>query len=135
MQTLYAVSNPFDAAKNISRIMNHNATLFFSDVFIHKIHRIPQDYWRFSYDAHKILFNTLCFDDTKVQISITRENKLSNLEYPFPEFLKYHKDEGESSLAFFIRRVSRIFFSVGLLSLSRLLPEISIFSIARKIDE
>ena len=135
MQTLYAVSNPFDAAKNISRLMNHNATLFFSDVFIHKIHRIPKDYWRFSYDAHKILFNTLCFDDTKAKISITRQQRLLDLRYPFPELLKYHKNEDESLLGFFIRKISRKYFSVGLMSLARLLPEISIFSIAHKIDE
>jgi len=135
MQTLYAVSNPFDAAENISKIMNDKATLFFSDVFIHKIHRIPQDYWRFSYDAHKVLFKTLVFDDKKVKISITRYNKLSNLEYPFPEFLKHHKNKGESSLAFFIRKINRKLFSVGLLNLSRLLPELSIFSIAYKKNE
>ncbi len=135
MQTLYAVYNPFYAAQNISKVMNDQSTLFFSDVFIHKIHRIPQDFWRFSYDAHKVLFKDLVFDDKKVKISITRASELSNLEYPFPEFLKYYKNKEESWLAFFIRKISRKFFSVGLLSLSRLLPEISIFSIAYKKNE
>jgi len=49
--------------------------------------------------------------------------------------LKHHKNKGESSLAFFIRKINRKLFSVGLLNLSRLLPELSIFSIAYKKNE
>ena len=82
MQTLYAVKNPFVAAENICKVMNIGSALFFSDAFIHKIARMPKDYWRFSYDAHKLLFHKLKFDETKVKVGITRQNLLIKMTYP-----------------------------------------------------
>ena len=132
MQTLYAVSNPFIAAENIQNLMNDNAVLIFSDVFTHRIHRIPTDNWRFTYDGHKILFNNLDFDDSKTKIGITRNNKLIDFKYPFPELLKYYKEPNESLISFFSRKIIRKYFFSELLNLPRLMPEISIFSFARK---
>ena len=132
MQTLYAVQNPFIASQNIEKLMSTNGVLLFSDVFSHRIHRIPKDYWRFTYDAHKILFTNLKFDDKKAKIGITRENKLININFPHPELNKYKQQEDESFIGYIIRKIHRKLFTVGLLNLPRLLPELSIFSIAFK---
>ena len=134
METLYAVINPFKAAENIYRVMNKNSILIFSDVFVRRIARMPTDYWRFSYDAHKILFDKLKFDDSKTKISIIRQNKLIDLVYPYPEFLKYSRHPDESLISYLLRKMNRKFFSVGLLNLPRLFPELSIFSISTKVD-
>lgn len=134
MQTLYSVENPFKAAENIYLMMNKSSVLFFSDVFVHKIHRIPTDYWRFSYDAHKQLFKKLKFDDIKTKIGLTRQNVLLDMTYPFPELSKYKKQHNESSIEFIIRKLFRRIFFHSMINLPRLLPEISIFSISTKVD-
>ena len=132
MQALYAVRNPFIASQNIEKLMSSSGVLLFSDVFSHKIHRIPTDYWRFTYDAHKLLFLNLKFDDEKAKIGITRENKLINIVFPHPELKKSKQQEDESLIGYIIRKIHRKLFTVGLLNLPRLLPELSIFSIAFK---
>jgi len=132
MQMLYSVDNPFKAADNIYRLMNKNSTLLFSDVFVHRIHRIPTDYWRFSYDGHKKLFHKLNFDDSRVRIGITRKNKLINFKYPLPELSKFNRNIGESLMGFISRKFIYRLNPNSLLNISRLLPEISIFSIAKK---
>ena len=134
MQTLYSVENPFKAAENIYLMMNKSSVLFFSDVFVHRIHRIPTDYWRFSYDAHKQLFKKLKFDDIKTKIGLTRQNVLLDMTYPFPELSKYKKQHNESSIEFIIRKLFRRIFFHSMINLPRLFPEISIFSISTKVD-
>ena len=132
MQVLYATENPFVAAGNIERLLSRGGILVFSDVFSHKIHRIPKDYWRFTYDAHKILFKSLAFDESKAYVAVTRTGELKPLSYPLPEVLSHQRHNDESQLAFFIRRVNRKYLSRGVFKASRFLPEISIFSLATK---
>ena len=134
METLYAVINPFKAAENIYRVMNKNSILIFSDVFVRRIARMPTDYWRFSYDAHKQLFKKLKFDGIKTKIGLTRQNVLLDMTYPFPELSKYKKQHNESSIEFIIRKLFRRIFFHSMINLPRLFPEISIFSISTKVD-
>lgn len=135
MQVLYATENPFAAADNIETLLARGGTLIFSDVFSHRIHRIPKDYWRFTYDAHKVLFKSLDFHDAKAHVAITRTGEMKQLAYPFPEISSYQRHHDEGHLAFFLRRVHRKYLSSGIFSASRLLPEISIFSLASKPGE
>ena len=132
MQMLYAVKNPFIAAQNIQRFLRKDGMLIFSDVFIHRVNRIPTDYWRFTYDAQKLIFDKISFFDERTKIGITRQGKLIDYSLPFPELRKYVKDENETSLSFFFRRLHRKLFSNGLLNNQRLLPEMSIHSIGKK---
>jgi hypothetical protein len=130
MQVLYATENPFVAAGNLEKLLSGSGTLIFSDVFSHKIHRIPRDYWRFSYDAHKVLFKSLAFDDSKAYVAITRTGEMKRLDYPLPEISSYQRHDDESQLAFLLRRVHRKYLSRGVFKASRFLPEILIFSLA-----
>ena len=132
MQVLYATENPFVAAGNIETLLSSSGNLIFSDVFSHKIHRIPTDYWRFTYDAHKVLFKSLAFDDSKAYVAITRTGEMKPLNYPLPEVLSHQQHDDENPLAFLIRRMHRKYLSKGIFKASRLLPEISIFSLATK---
>ena len=132
MQVLYATENPFVAAGNIEKLLTWSGTLIFSDVFSHKIHRIPKDYWRFTYDAHKVLFKSLAFDDSKAYVAITRTGEMKPLSYPLPEILNHQEHDDENPLAFLIRRIHRKYLSKGSFRASRHLPEISIFSLATK---
>ena len=132
MQVLYATENPFVAAGNIEKLLSGSGTLIFSDVFSHKIHRIPRDYWRFTYDAHKVLFKSLAFDDSKAYVAITRTGEMKQLRYPLPEISSHQRHDDESRLAFLLRRVHRKYLSRGVFKASRFLPEISIFSLATK---
>ncbi len=132
MQMLYAVKNPFIAARNIQRILRKDGVLFFSDVFTHRVNRIPTDYWRFTYDAQKLLFDKISFFDERTKIGITRQGKLIDYNLPFPELRKYVKNENETSISFFFRRLHRKLFSNELLNNQRLLPEMSVYSIGKK---
>lgn len=132
MQVLYATENPFVAAGNIETLLSKGGTLIFSDVFSHRIHRIPRDYWRFTYDAHKVLFKSLCFDDSKAYFAVTRTGQMKRLSYPLPEISIYQRHDDEGRLGFLLRRVHRKYLSKGVFKASKLLPEISIFSLATK---
>ena len=132
MQMLYAVKNPFTAAQNIQRLLCSEGILIFSDVFTHRVNRIPTDYWRFTYDAQKLIFDKIKFFDSRTKIGITRQGKLIDYSLPFPELRKYKKYYNETSLGFFFRKLQRKIFSNDLLGNQRLLPEMSIHSIGKK---
>jgi len=132
MQVLYATENPFVAAHNIETLLSRGGTLIFSDVFSHRIHRIPKDYWRFTYDGHKVLFKSLDFDDSKAYVAVTRTGQMKRLGYPLPEISSHQRHDDESRLAFLLRRVHRKYLSRGIFGASRFLPEVSIFSLATK---
>ena len=133
MEVLTNVRNPFAAAENIVFMMKENGTAILSECYVRKISKMPIDLWRYTYDGTKELFSKLKFDDSKAMISFTREKdeKLMPLKYPLPQLLS-EKHEDESSAGYFLRRIHRKFFSKGIFKLSRLLPETTIYSIARK---
>lgn len=132
MQVFYAVKNPFSAAQNISDLLSPGGSLIFSDEFCHRINRIPTDFWRFTYDAHKLLFSSLNFDDRMARIGITRTGELIPYSYPLPEILKYKRSKDESAVGFIIRKIQRKFFAHGIFEASRFLPELTILSFAKK---
>lgn len=133
MEVLTHVKNPFKAADNMSRIMKNGGIAVLSECYVRKISKMPVDYWRFTYDGTKVLFSDLAFDDSKAMISLTREKseRLLPLSYPLPQVLN-EKHEDESGLGHLLRRLHRKFFSKGIFSISRLMPETTIYSIARK---
>jgi len=133
MQTLYSVKDPFKATQNIQGLLSRNGVLIFSDIFSHRVNRIPSDYWRFTYDAQKLLFDKIDFIDQRTKIGITRQNKLIDYSLPLPELLKYSKEKTETSVEFFLRKLYRKIFHKGLLNNQRLMPEISIHSIGNKV--
>lgn len=133
MEILTHVKNPFAAAENMKRLLAENGTIIFSECFVRKISKMPADYWRFTYDGTKVLFSGLVFDDSKAMISLTREKKemLYSLKHPFPQIMP-EKHEDESGTGYFLRRLHRKFFSKGIFGISRLFPEITIYSVAVK---
>jgi hypothetical protein len=94
---------------------------------------MPIDLWRFTYDGTKELFSGLTFQDSRAMISLTREKdeRLLPLKYPLPQLLS-EKHEDESSFGYFIRRIHRKYFGKGIFKISRLMPETTIYSIAKK---
>ena len=135
MEVLTNVKNPFEAARNIISLLKKDGVAILSECYVRKISKMPIDLWRFTYDGTKELFSTLKFDDSEAMISFTRDKdeKLLPLKYPLPQLL-HGKNEDESSLGFLGRRIHRKFFAKGIFKLSRLLPETTIYSIARKTD-
>ncbi len=57
MDLLEHVSNPFVVAKNIKNSLNKGAYLFVTAPFVWELHDYPHDYWRFSPDGLKELFD------------------------------------------------------------------------------
>lgn len=135
MEVLTNVKNPFEAAKNTTSLLKKNSYAILSECYVRKISKMPIDLWRFTYDGTKELFSNLKFDDSKAMISLTREKDegLLPLKYPLPQLL-LEKNEDESAMGFLARRIHRKFFAKGIFRLSRLLPETTIYSIARKND-
>lgn len=50
-QVLEHVENPFDAVKELHRVLKSGGILFLTTVFMYPIHEHPKDYWRFSPDG------------------------------------------------------------------------------------
>lgn len=133
MEILTHVKNPFIAAENLVSLLKTGGRIILSECYVRKISKMPIDLWRFTYDGTKELFNKLVFDDSKAMISLTREKteRLLPLNYPLPQVLaEKHPDEGRTG--YFLRRLHRKFFAGGIFKISRLLPEITIYSIAKK---
>jgi len=135
MEVLTNVKNPFEAARNIISLLKKDGVTILSECYVRKISKMPVDLWRFTYDGTKQLFSDLKFDDSKVMISLTREKdeSLLPLKYPLPQVLQ-EKNADESGLGFLARRIHRKFFAKGIFRLSRLFPETTIYSIAKKSD-
>lgn len=133
MEVLTHVRNPFNASQSIVTLLKSGGTAILSECYVRKISKMPVDLWRFTYDGTKELFSQLTFDDSKAMISLTREKneKLLPLRYPLPQLLA-QKHTDESGMGFFIRRIHRKFFADGIFKISRLLPETTIYSIAKK---
>ncbi len=133
MEVLTNVKNPFKASENIIAMLKKGGTAIMSECYVRKISKMPIDLWRFTYDGTKELFSGLDFQDYRAMISLTREkeDRLLPLKYPLPQLLS-EKHEDESSFGFFLRRMHRKFFSKGIFKISRLMPETTIYSIAKK---
>lgn len=133
MEVLTNVKNPFKASENLISILNKNGVMILSECFVRKISKMPVDYWRFTYDGTKELFSQLTFDDSRAMVSLTREKKerLLKMTGTLPQILlTRHQDE--NSIGFLMRRFHRKFFAKGVFTMSRLFPETTIYSIARK---
>lgn len=133
MEVLTNVKNPFAAADNIISMLKTGGKAILSECYVRKISKMPVDLWRFTYDGTKELFSRLSFDDSKAMISLIREkdDRLLPLAYPLPQVLS-EKHNDESTLGYMMRRIHRKYLSKGIFGLSRLLPEITIYSIAAK---
>ena len=104
-----------------------------SECYVRKISKMPVDLWRFTYDGTKELFSRLSFDDSKAMISLIREkdDRLLPLLILFHRFFR-KSIVMKSTLGYMMRRIHRKYLSKGIFGLSRLLPEITIYSIAAK---
>lgn len=133
MEVLTNVRNPFKASENIISMMRNGGTAILSECYVRKISKMPVDLWRFTYDGTKELFSGLTFQDNRAMISLTRDKveKLMPLKYPLPQLIS-EKHEDESNIGFMIRRIHRKFFGKGIFKISRLMPETTIYSIAKK---
>ena len=133
MEILTNVKNPFKAAENVIAMLKAGGVTILSECYVRKISKMPVDLWRFTYDGTKELFSKLNFDDSKAMVSLTREKneKLFPLKYPLPQVLS-EKHGDESSIGYFLRRLHRKYFATGIFKISRLLPEITIYSVAKK---
>ena len=134
MEVLTYVIHPFRAAENVRRMLKVGGAVILSECFVRKISRMPVDYWRFTYDGTKALFSSLSFYDDRARMSYTRDKSgtLCPYKIPMPEVVDT-RHEDESRAGYFIRRVHRKLFGGKVFSLSRLMPEITIYSAAEKI--
>ena len=57
-------AQPFKMAENITRLLDPEAVLFLSVPFVWRIHGFPDDYWRFTPAAIRLLFPAFTVDET-----------------------------------------------------------------------
>jgi Methyltransferase domain len=136
MEVLTYVRNPFGAAENVISMLKDGGIVILSECYVRKISKMPVDLWRFTYEGTKELFNKLSFDDSKARMSLTRDknNRLLPLSYPLPEIL-HGKHTEEGNAGHFLRRLHRKYFADGIFKISRLMPEITIYSTAKKQNQ
>ena len=133
MEVLTHLRHPFKAAESIMILLKKDGVAVISECYIRKITKMPYDMWRFTYDGLKELYFRLSFYDDKARISLTRDKKekLFRCHIPLPQVL-HGRHPDESRPGYFLRRVHRKFFASGVFRLSRLLPEITIYSVGKK---
>lgn len=133
MEVLTNVRNPFIAAENVIAMLKEGGSAILSECYVRKISKMPVDLWRFTYDGTKVLFSRLSFIDEKAMISFTRDkdDNMMKLKYPMPQIISGKHDD-ESNAGYFLRRLHRKYFAGGIFRLSRLIPEITIYSAAKK---
>lgn len=68
------VPNPFKAAENIVRIMRAGGICFIRAPFAYRFHAMPNDYWRFSPEALKVIFSELECVEAALDDSIRRRD-------------------------------------------------------------
>jgi len=134
MEVLTYVVDPFKAAENVNRMLKVDGSVILSEVFVRQISRMPVDRWRFTYDGTKELFSSLSFSDDRARMSYTRDKSgmLSPYQTAMPE-VTHARHADESFVGYFLRRVHRKLFGGRVFSLSRLMPEVTIYSAAKKI--
>ncbi len=134
MEVLTNVRNPFKAAENVTSLLAEKGTVVLSECFIRKLSRMPVDYWRFSYDALKVLFESIEFIDVRARFSITRQKStsLKTLQRNFDEISPWVRHDDETRIGFLIRKVHQKFFAKGVFQISRLFPEQTIFAVGSK---
>ena len=133
MEIMTHTPKPWLVGQNIDRVSTSNASLIVSECFVRKISRMPSDYWRFTHDAFKVLFENFKFDEALAMKSLTRTKKADLMPYDDAIFqIMHEKNEYESNLSFFIRKVHRKLFDKKIFQVSRLLPEQTFYAFATK---
>lgn len=133
MEVLTNVKNPFAASLNVEALLKTNGIVFLSECFIRKISKMPVDYWRFTIDGLKTVFDQFTFFDDRCRFSITRQRDgiLLNFKGKFIEIMKDSRHPDESRLGFLLRRIHRKWFSKGIFNVSRLMPEQTIYAVGK----
>lgn len=133
MEVLTNVKNPFAASLNVAAMLKTNGIVFLSECFIRKISKMPVDYWRFTIDGLKAVFDQFTFFDDRCRFSITRQRDgiLLNFKGKFIEIMKDSHHPDESGLGFLLRRIHRKWFSKGVFNVSRLMPEQTIYAVGK----
>jgi len=134
MEMITHVPQPFVLGSAVSDLLEPGGTLFLSECAVRKLSRMPADHWRFTYTGMQLLFPSLVFDDARTRMSLPRDHGGTLLPYRdhLPEVLIDQRHPDETALGFQVRRLHRRFLAKGVFGLSRLMPESSIASVARK---
>jgi hypothetical protein len=134
MEVLTNVKNPFIAAFNVDIILGRGGLIILSECYVRKLSRMPVDYWRFTYDGLKQLFDGYFFKDEKACYSVLRQKDatLKIFEGSFEEIRNFERHKEESRFSWFARKLIFRFLSNGVFKISRLLPEQTIYAIGIK---
>lgn len=134
MEVLTNVTHPFKAAYNANGMLKHGGTIILSECFVRKLSRMPVDYWRFSYDGLKQLFEGYTFKDNQASYAVLRQKdaRLQPFIGNFEEFRNFEQHKDESRLAWIVRMIAFKFLAKGPFKISRMLPEQTIYAIGTK---
>src|SRR5690349_11889438 len=69
LEVLTHLKNPFTAAGVMTSLTAKEGVIILSDAFVRKLSRMPYDFWRFSYDGLKTLFDQFTFYDDRAKCS------------------------------------------------------------------
>jgi len=134
MEMITHVRQPFGLGATVTELLRPGGTVFLSECIVRKLSRMPVDHWRFTYTGIQLLFPDLDFDHDRVRMSLPRSHTDVLLPYDehLPEVLGHQRHAEESRFGWYVRKVHDRFLAHGVFRLSRLMPEISIASVATK---
>jgi SAM-dependent methyltransferase len=78
-QVLEHVTNPFKAAETLYDLLELGGTVIVSTPFLIKLHGMPQDYWRFTPSAIRLILESAGFSQIEVHTWGNRRSVIGNL--------------------------------------------------------
>jgi hypothetical protein len=96
-QVLEHVTNPFKAAETLYDLLELGGTVIVSTPFLIKLHGMPQDYWRFTPSAIKLILETAGFSQIEVHTWGNRRSVIGNLGW-WQGYRFYHSLRNDPSL-------------------------------------
>lgn len=113
MSVLEHCRDPFKMAKNIQALMADEGTLLISVPFSWEIHGFPDDYWRFTPNGVRMLFQELEFESHKGTAFAGKSNQGVSLDGDFFK-LKFSL-KSRHQLGFFTAFITTSFKKLGLM--------------------
>lgn len=73
-------ADPFAMSRNLEKLLDHDGALFLSVPFSWEYHEFPQDYWRFTPSAVRLLFPNLLFLEDETFVSTSNPGEMKRVD-------------------------------------------------------
>lgn len=109
------VNRPWIFASNVSKVVEKGGYLFLSVPFIWEFHGYPSDYWRFTHEGVKVLFDQFHFPEESITFSSNVDFDIQAFNFGLNRFISVETDNrvpnNKKSFRELVNKISAILFS------------------------